>query len=78
MGALAIVRVSPVDEAWLLLESRDTPMHVGALMEFTRPRGAPAGLPEAQLERMRASRTLPSPWNLRLRRGARRSASACR
>ncbi len=66
MGALAIVRVSPVDEAWLLLESRDTPMHVGALMEFTRPRGAPADYLKSQLERMRASRTLPSPWNLRL------------
>jgi WS/DGAT/MGAT family acyltransferase len=63
---VAIVRVSPVDEAWLLLESRDTPMHVGALMEFTRPRGAPADYLGRQLERMRASRTLPSPWNLRL------------
>jgi diacylglycerol O-acyltransferase / wax synthase len=63
---VAIVRVSPVDEAWLLLESRDTPMHVGALMEFTRPKGAPPDYLGQQLERMRASRTLPSPWNLRL------------
>ncbi len=63
---MAIVRVSPVDEAWLLLESRDTPMHVGALMEFTRPKGSPPDYLGQQLERMRASRTLPSPWNLRL------------
>ena len=26
---MSVVRVSPVDAAWLLLESRDTPMHVG-------------------------------------------------
>ena len=63
---MAIVRVSPVDEAWLLLESRDTPMHVGALMEFTRPKGAPPDYLGKQLERMRASRTLSPPWNLRL------------
>jgi len=63
---VSIVRVSPVDEAWLLLESRDTPMHVGALMEFTRPQGAPPDYLGRELERMRASRTLPAPWNLRL------------
>jgi len=60
------VRVSPVDMAWLLLESRDTPMHVGALMEFTRPADAPPDYLKLQLDRMRASRTLPEPWNLRL------------
>ncbi len=62
---MSIVRISPTDAAWLLLESRDTPMHVGALMEFTRPRDAPADYLKVQLERMRASRTLPAPWNLR-------------
>jgi diacylglycerol O-acyltransferase / wax synthase len=63
---MSIVRISPVDTAWLLLESRDTPMHVGALMEFTRPRDAPADYLKLQLERMRSARTLPPPWNLRL------------
>ncbi len=33
-------RISPLDAAWLLLESRDTPMHVGGLFEFTPPEGA--------------------------------------
>jgi diacylglycerol O-acyltransferase len=55
-----------VDTAWLLLESRDTPMHVGALMEFTRPADAPPDYLKLQLDRMRASSTLPAPWNLKL------------
>ncbi len=63
---MSFVRISPVDTAWLLLESRDTPMHVGALMEFTRPRDAPADYLKLQLQRMRSARTLPPPWNLRL------------
>ena len=63
---MSIVRISPVDTAWLLLESRDTPMHVGALMEFTRPSDAPSDYLKVQLDRMRATRTLPPPWNLKL------------
>jgi diacylglycerol O-acyltransferase / wax synthase len=62
---MSIVEVSPVDAAWLLLESRETPMHVGGLLEFTLPPDAPADYLKRQLERMRAARTLPSPWNLR-------------
>jgi diacylglycerol O-acyltransferase / wax synthase len=62
---VSIVQVSPVDATWLLLESRETPMHVGGLMEFTQPADAPADYLQQQLERMRAARTLPPPWNLR-------------
>ena len=62
---MSIVQISPVDAVWLLLESRETPMHVGGLLEFTLPRGAPAVYLQRQLERMRSSRTLPPPWNLR-------------
>jgi WS/DGAT/MGAT family acyltransferase len=63
---MSVVRVSPVDAAWLLLESRDTPMHVGGLMEFTRPADAGPDYLKEQVDRMRATRTLPQPWNLRL------------
>jgi diacylglycerol O-acyltransferase len=62
---VAIVQISPVDAVWLLLESRETPMHVGGLLEFRLPRGAPADYLQRQLEQMRSSRTLPAPWNLR-------------
>ena len=62
---MAIVQISPTDAAWLLLESRDTPMHVGGLLEFTRPRDAPADYLKQELERMRSKRALPEPWNLK-------------
>ncbi len=63
---MSVVRVSPVDAAWLLLESRDTPMHVGGLMEFTRPPDAGPDYLKVQVARMREARTLPQPWNLKL------------
>lgn len=62
---MAIVQISPTDAAWLLLESRETPMHVGGLLEFTRPHDAPPDYLKRELARMRATRTLPEPWNLK-------------
>src|ERR1035437_11177249 len=59
-------QVPPLDAAWLALESRDTPMHVGALFEFTLPADAPADYLKREFERMREPRMIPSPWNLRL------------
>src|SRR5437763_1904758 len=58
--------VSPVDAAWLVLESRDTPMHVGGLFEFTLPPNAPADYLNKEFARRRAPQTIPPPWNLRL------------
>ncbi|MHB8532113.1 MAG: WS/DGAT/MGAT family O-acyltransferase [Solirubrobacteraceae bacterium] len=58
--------VPPVDATWLALESRDTPMHVGGLFEFTLPADAPAHYLEREFEQMRESRALPAPWNLQL------------
>ncbi len=59
-------RVSPVDAAWLAIESRDTPMHVGGLFEFTLPADAREGYLEALFAQMREKRTIPPPWNLKL------------
>ncbi len=59
-------RVSPVDAAWLALESRDTPMHVGGLFEFTLPPDAPEDYLQREFEQMREVRTIPPPWNLKL------------
>src|SRR5213082_1240130 len=58
--------VSPVDAAWLVLESRDTPMHVGGLFEFTLPPDAPDDYLRKEFARMREPRAIPSPWNLQL------------
>src|SRR5436853_390325 len=59
-------RVSPVDAAWLALESRDTPMHVGGLFEFTLRPDAPGDYLKKEFARMREPRAIPPPWNLRL------------
>jgi WS/DGAT/MGAT family acyltransferase len=61
--------VSPVDAAWLVLEGRDTPMHVGGLFEFTNPPDAPPDYLRQELERMRSEHTVPRPWNLKLIEG---------
>jgi diacylglycerol O-acyltransferase / wax synthase len=59
-------RVSPVDAAWLAIESRDTPMHVGGLFEFTLPDDATEGYLGQLFAQMREARAVPPPWNLKL------------
>src|SRR5919106_1113985 len=63
---MAIRRLSPLDVAWLALESRDTPMHVGGLFEFTLPPDASPGFLHEAFEEMRQERRVPPPWNLKL------------
>src|SRR5450631_252785 len=62
-------QVPPLDAVWLALESRDTPMHVGALFQFTLPPDAPADYLKQEFERMREPQTIPPPWNLKLVEG---------
>ena len=59
-------QVPPLDLTWLALESRDTPMHVGGLFEFSLPEHAPADYLKQQFELMREAHTIPPPWNLKL------------
>jgi diacylglycerol O-acyltransferase / wax synthase len=59
-------RISPLDHAWLLLESRDTPMHVGGLLEFTLPDDAPDDFLSESLANAHSQKTVPQPWNLKL------------
>ncbi len=67
---MAIKQVPPLDLAWLMLESRDTPMHVGGLFEFTLPDDAPPDYLKRMLEEMRAStQTVHPPWNQTLVEG---------
>jgi WS/DGAT/MGAT family acyltransferase len=51
---------------WLALESRDTPMHIGGLYEFTLPADAPDDFLSQEFRRMRETRRVPAPWNLEL------------
>jgi WS/DGAT/MGAT family acyltransferase len=60
--------LNPLDASWLLVESRDTPMHVGGLITFSLPAAAPADFLRSLLADFRACRDLAPPWNQRLRR----------
>jgi diacylglycerol O-acyltransferase len=61
-------KVSPLDAAWLMLESPETPMHVGTLLEFTAPADAPVDYLRSWLDQHRETRFVP-PFNLVPTRG---------
>jgi WS/DGAT/MGAT family acyltransferase len=65
--------MSPLDARWLLMESDDTPMHVGTLAIFHKPRNAPIDYLSQLAGQMREEHPVVSPWNLRLRHGRRLS-----
>ena len=60
------MRMSPLDAVWLMMESADTPMHVGVLATFKKPRKAPRNYLRQLSEQMRNYGSPVSPWNLRL------------
>lgn len=59
-------RLNPVDAAWLMLESADTPMHVGVLAIFQKPRNAAPGYLGKLAASMREHKASCAPWNFRL------------
>ena len=64
-------RMNPLDAVWLMMESDDTPMHVGVLAIFEKPRNAREDYLSQWAEQMRECRELAAPWNYQLsgRRG---------
>ena len=58
--------LKPVDAAWLLLETADTPMHVGVLAIFGKPRNAAPDYLARMSARMREFKARSEPWNMRL------------
>lgn len=58
--------VPALDLGWLLLETKDTPNHVGALMIFEPPTDAGPAYMRELTAYLRNCDTLVSPWNLRL------------
>ena len=61
------VRLNPLDAAWLFTESRATPNHVGGLMQFRLPEGAPREFMRDLMQDFRRHRSLSAPWNRRLK-----------
>ncbi|MGH8452950.1 MAG: WS/DGAT/MGAT family O-acyltransferase [Nevskiales bacterium] len=62
-------RLNPLDASWLMVESRETPMHVGNLAIFSLPTDAPEDFIQKLFERAKTSREFVEPWNLKLRLG---------
>jgi WS/DGAT/MGAT family acyltransferase len=60
--------MKPLDSVWLMMETPDTPMHVGVLASFAKPGSASRSFYADMAEQMRAAQVV-SPWNSRLSRG---------
>jgi diacylglycerol O-acyltransferase / wax synthase len=56
-----------LDASWLLVESRDTPMHVGALMPFSLPPNAGPDFVRQIMAEFRSADIPAPPWNRRLK-----------
>ena len=63
---MATVRLNPLDAAWVLTETRATPNHVGGLLQFRLPPGAPKDFLRQMLADFRGQRDFGPPWNRRL------------
>ena len=59
--------MNPLDAAWLFTESRATPNHVGGLLQFRLPKGAPQDFMRALMTEFRGHREFVVPWNRRLK-----------
>lgn len=58
--------MSLLDAVWLMMESADTPMHIGVLATFKKPRNSTADWLSSQAAGMRQFRKPVAPWNCRL------------
>ena len=61
--------LSPLDAAFLRMESKRTPMHVGAMMTFKLPDDAPPDFVRRLIDRMRETPFMPEPFDCRLAEG---------
>ena len=61
--------LKPLDAVWLMMESDETPMHVGVLAVLRKPGKAPQDYLEKWVTAMRETESSVPPWNSRLVRG---------
>lgn len=59
--------LNPLDASWLLVESRETPMHVGGLAIFQLPDDAPEDFFLDLMAEFRGTNSFAAPWNQKLR-----------
>jgi WS/DGAT/MGAT family acyltransferase len=60
-------RLNPLDASWLYTDSRETPMHVGALLPFKLPAGAPKDFLRSLMHEFRHHQEFAPPWNRKLK-----------
>jgi diacylglycerol O-acyltransferase len=63
-------RLNPLDASWLAVDSVDTPMHVGSLLIFQVPDGAPEDFAQKLFAHLKSHSEAHPPWNLRLKNPA--------
>ena len=59
------IKLNPLDAAWLMVESTETPMHVGSLTIFSLPPKAPDTFLKDLVAMMREHRSYAAPFNLK-------------
>lgn len=64
---MSTTRLSPLDAAWLFTETRATPNHVGGLLQFKLPPGAPKDFMRQLMLDFRDHRSFAAPWNRKLK-----------
>jgi WS/DGAT/MGAT family acyltransferase len=69
--------LNPLDASWLLVESRDTPMHIAGLMPFSLPEGAGPRFLHDLMADLRTPRGVVAPWSFRLQRPGLRHPLPC-
>lgn len=60
------IKLNPLDAAWLMVESTETPMHVGSLTIFSLPPKAPDTFLKDLVAQMREHRNFAPPFNMKL------------
>ena len=60
------IKLNPLDASWLMVESSETPMHVGSLTIYSLPPKAPASFLKDWVAAMREHRNFAAPFNLKL------------
>ena len=61
------IRLNPLDAAWIMTETRATPNHVGGLLIFKLPEGAPRDFLRRLMHDFRNCSGFTAPWNRRLK-----------
>ncbi len=72
---MANERVSLADATWLMMESRERPMHVATLLIYSRPPGADEGYLQRLVNDLRESTDVADPFNRRLANPALRAVA---